>query len=164
MALGGTSAGGGLALASIHKFIQQGLELPAALFAGTPWSDLTPTGDSRFINEGIDRNLITLQGPLTDAADLYTGKYDQKNPLISPIYGDFTGFPPTYLVTGTRDLFLSDTVRTHRKLRVANVVADLNVYEGLSHADYIFMEGSSESLQAFMELGGFLLQHLQKAE
>ena len=51
-------------------------------------------------------------------------------------------FPPTYLVTGTRDMLLSDTARVHRKLKAAGVVADLNVYEGLSHAEYMMLVGS----------------------
>ncbi len=54
MALGGTSAGGGLILASTHKFKELGLPLPGALFAGTPWADLTKTGDSYFTNEGVN--------------------------------------------------------------------------------------------------------------
>ncbi|MCZ6657281.1 MAG: alpha/beta hydrolase, partial [Gammaproteobacteria bacterium] len=74
--------------------------------------------------------------------------------------GDFKGFPPTYLVTGTRDLFLSDTVRVHRKMRVADVVAELNVYEGVSHGGYMFAD-SLELQQAFGELGAFLLRHLR---
>ena len=77
------------------------------------------------------------------------------------MYGDFAGFPPTYLVTGTRDLLLSDVVRVHRKMRVAGVVADLNVYEGVSHADYLFVMDSPEMDQVFGELGEFLLRHLQ---
>ncbi len=75
------------------------------------------------------------------------------------MYGDFEGFPPTYLVTGTRDLLLSDVIRVHRKMRVAGVVADLNVYEGVSHGDYLLPD-SPESEQAFGELGAFLLRHL----
>ncbi len=77
------------------------------------------------------------------------------------MYGDFVGFPPTYLVTGTRDLFLSDVVRVHRKMRVAGVIADLNVYEGVSHADYAFVMDSPEMDQVFGELGEFLSRHLQ---
>jgi acetyl esterase/lipase len=45
------------------------------------------------------------------------GDHNVKDPLISPIYGDFHGFPPVILTTGTRDMLLSDTVRVHRKLR-----------------------------------------------
>ena len=161
MAMGGTSAGGGLALASTHKFIELGLDVPAALFAGTPWADLTKTGDSHFTNEGIDHALVTYDGLLAGAAKLYAGDHDMKNPLISPVYGDFEGFPPTYLVTGTRDLFLSDVARTHRKLRTAGVVADLNVYEGVSHGEYAFIIDSPESQQAYGELGAFLSKHLK---
>ncbi len=161
MALGGTSAGGGLALASTQKLRQLGLELPGALWAGTPWADLTKTGDSLFANEGIDRLLVTYDGLLEGAAKLYAGGQDLETPLISPVYGEFEGFPPTSLVTGTRDLFLSDTARVHRKLRVAGGVADLNVYEGLSHAGYAVELRSPESQQAYGELGAFLMQHLR---
>jgi acetyl esterase/lipase len=159
MALGGTSAGGGLTLASTLRFKQLGLETPGALWVGTPWADLTKTGDSQFTNEGIDRMLVSYHGVLEGAAKLYANGRDLKTPLISPVYGEFKGFPPTYLVTGTRDLFLSDTVRVHRKMRVAGVVADLNVYEGVSHGEYIM--DLPESQQAYGELGAFLLRHLQ---
>ena len=57
-------------------------------------------------------------------------------------------------------MFLSNTVRVHRKLRTAGVVADLNVYEGFSHGEYLKMIDSPESEQVFAELGAFLLQHL----
>lgn len=160
IAMGGTSAGGGLALASIHKCIQLGLELPGALFAGTPWSDLTKTGDSYFINEGIDRVLVTNDGLLEAAARLYAGGHDLRDPLLSPVYGNFQDFPPTYLLTGTRDLFLSNTARVHAKMRAAGVVADLMVFEGVSHADYLFEPGLPESRQLFAEMSKFLLQHL----
>lgn len=161
MALGGTSTGGGLTLAATLRFIELGLETPGALWAGTPWADLTKTGDSQFTNEGIDRVLVSYEGVLQGAAKLYANGRDLKTPLISPVYGDFEGFPPTYLVTGTRDLFLSDVVRVHRKMRLAGVVADLNVYEGVSHADYSIVVDSPESEQVFGELGAFLLLHLE---
>ncbi len=77
MALGGTSAGGGLALASTQKLRELGLDLPGALWAGTPWADLTKTGDSRFTNEGIDRMLVTYDGILAAAAKLYAGGHDR---------------------------------------------------------------------------------------
>ena len=162
IALGGTSAGGGLTLASVHRFRQLGLPMPGALFAGTPWADLIRTGDSLFTNEGVDHVLITYDGLLMASARFYAGRQDLKDPLISPVYGRFEGFPPTYLVTGTRDLFLSDTVRVHRKLRRAHVPAELNVYEGVSHADYLFLSDSPESEQAYAELGEFLTRHLRR--
>ena len=161
MALGGTSAGGGLTLASTLKFKELGLPLPGALFAGTPWADLTKTGDSYFTNEGVDNVLVAYEGLFEGAATLYAGDHELTDPLISPVYGDFSDFPPTYLVSGTRDMFLSNTVRTHRKLRTAGVEADLNVYESFSHGDYLNVIDSPESQQVFAELWTFLLKYLK---
>ncbi len=161
LALGGMSAGGGLILATVHKLIQLGLEVPGALYGGTPWADLTKTGDSYYTNEGIDRLLVTNDGLLEGAAFLYAGNDDLKDPLISPIYGDFHGFPPTFLVTGTRDLFLSNTVRVHIKMRAAGTVADILVFEGVSHGDYAAEVTSPESQLTYSEMNAFLLRHLQ---
>jgi acetyl esterase/lipase len=138
-----------------------GIDVPGALYAGTPWADLTKTGDSYIINQGVDRLLITYDGLLAGAARLYAGDLDLKDPLLSPVYGEFHGFPPTFLVTGTRDLFLSNTARVHTKIRAAGVVADLLVYEGVSHGDYAFEPTSPESLMTYAELNAFLLRHLQ---
>jgi len=161
IAIGGTSAGGGLALAGVHQFKTLELPVPGAIYAGTPWADLTKTGDTLFTNEGIDRVLVTYDGSLEAAAILYANGHDMKDPLLSPVYGDFSGFPATFLITGTRDLFLSDTARTHRKLRSAGAIADLHVYEGMSHADYAFELASPESKDMYAELAGFLEQHLR---
>ncbi|MDX1382167.1 MAG: alpha/beta hydrolase fold domain-containing protein [Thermoanaerobaculia bacterium] len=160
IAIGGTSAGGGLALASVHRFLALGLEPPGAIYAGTPWADLTKTGDTLFTNEGLDRVLVAYDGLLEAAAELYADGHDLRDPLISPVYGSFEGFPPTYLVTGTRDMFLSDTVRTHRKLKAAGVVADLNVYEGFSHAEYLMVPTAPEAREVFEEMGAFFGRHL----
>ena len=70
------------------------------------------------------------------------------------------GFPPTILVSGTRDLFLSNTVRAHRKLRNSGVETDLVVMEGLSHGDYLFAAESQESLDFFNDLAHFLSVHM----
>ena len=164
IAIGGTSAGGGLALATVQKLKKSKLPLPALIYAGTPWSDLSKTGDTLSTNEGIDRVLVTYDGFLSGAAKLYAGGYEIKHPGISPVYGDFTDFPPTYLVTGTRDMLLSDTVRIHRKLREAGVEADLNVYEGLSHAGYLVALSSPESRQVYLEMTGFMRRHFVNSE
>jgi acetyl esterase/lipase len=83
-----------------------------------------------------------------------------RNPYLSPVYGDFSGFPPTILTTGTRDLFLSNTVRVHRKLRRAGVIAELNVYEGVSHAEYLALPDVPETREAFGEIAEFFDRHL----
>ncbi len=161
MIIGGTSAGGGLALASVHRFRQLDLPTPGAVYAGTAWADLTKTGDTLYTNEGLDQILVTYDGSLGAAAQLYAGGHDMKDPLISPVYGDFNDFPPVILVTGTRDMFLSDVTRTHRKLRAAGVDADLHVYEGMSHAGYIIVTDSPESLDMYGELSKFVDKHVK---
>jgi monoterpene epsilon-lactone hydrolase len=161
IAFGGTSAGAGLALATVHKLKSLALGLPGAIYAGTPWADLTKTGDTLFTNEGLDRVLVTYDGSLGAAARLYANGHDMKDPLLSPVYGDFKDFPPVILITGTRDMFLSDTARTHRKLREAGVVADLHVFEALSHAGYAFDVKAPESTQAYGEIAAFLHKHLK---
>jgi len=160
IAMGGSSSGAGLALATIHKLKSLQLTLPAALFIGTPWADLTKNGDSLYVNEGIDRKIVTYDGFITAAAKLYANGTNLKDPGLSPVYGDFSGFPPTMLVTGTRDLFLSFTIRVHRKMKAAGVIADLNVYEGLSHVEYFVVPDAPESIEVYSELEKFLKLHL----
>ena len=158
--IGGTSAGGGLALAAVHQFRRLGIPLPAAVYAGTPWADLTKTGDTLYTNEGLDRILSTYDGTLGAAARLYAGEHSMTDPLVSPVYGDFAGFPPTILVTGTRDMFLSYTARTHRKLRAAGATADLLVFEGMSHAGYWISPETPESKDMYRQLKAFIGRHL----
>ena len=106
--------------------------------------------------------LVSNDGWLGDAAKLYAAGHDLKDPQLSPVYGDYAGFPPSILTTGTRDLFLSNTVRVHRKLREAGVVADLLMFEGLSHAQYLFDANAPESKEHFVETAAFFDKYLQK--
>jgi acetyl esterase/lipase len=87
-----------------------------------------------------------------------------RDPLISPVYGDFRNFPPTILMTGTRDMFLSDVARTHRKLRESDVVAELHVYEGLSHAGYLVSPDTPESLNMYSEIDAFIDRFLDQPQ
>jgi len=162
MAIFGTSTGGGMTLAMVLRARKEGLPFPAAIAPGTPWSDMTKTGDTFFTNEMVDNILVSNDGWLGDAARLYANGTDLKDPQLSPIYGDFTGFPPTILTSGTRDLFLSNTVRVHRKLRQAGVVADLNVFEGQSHAQYMGDAFAPETKEHFTELTRFFDRYLGK--
>ena len=141
------------------KAIQE--PLPAVVFVGTPASDITKTGDSYFLNSDIDNSLGRYEGFIEEALRLYAGNRDMKDPYLSPIYGDFSGFPPTILISGTRDLFLSNTVRVHRKLRSAGVKSELHVYEGQSHADYLRAFASQEAQDAMREIAIFFDQMMR---
>jgi len=71
------------------------------------------------------RILPVYEGEFETQAQIYANGEDMSNPLLSPVYGDFSTFPPSQLVSGTRDLLLSPTLRAHRKLRNAGRVAEL---------------------------------------
>lgn len=162
MAVFGTSAGGGLTMSAVLKLKELAAPLPAAVFIGTPVSDMTKTGDSYFTNAEIDNVLGRYEGFLGDAFALYAGGGDLRQPLLSPVHGDLAGFPPAILLSGTRDLFLSNTVRAHRALRAAGVPADLHVFEGQSHADYLKAAPSPESADALREVARFFDAHLAR--
>ncbi|WP_426127753.1 alpha/beta hydrolase [Pararhizobium sp. PWRC1-1] len=156
IAVTGTSAGGGLAPAMLLRLKDGGLPQPGALIANTPWADLTGSGDSYRANEWLDNVVVSYNGYLDDAARLYAGAADLADPGVSPLFGDLAGLPPTLLISGTRDLFLSDSVRVQRKLRQAGVVADLQLFEGFSHAQYLFDPVAPETVEMFGEITAFL--------
>lgn len=129
----GGSAGGNLAAALMLRARDEGLPLPAGLILGTPEADLTESGDSFSTNNGVDPGLRSLM-PVNL---LYANGHDLKDPYLSPLFGDFTkGFPRTLLTTGTRDLYLSNTVRMHRALRAADIPAELHVTEAGPHTGF----------------------------
>lgn len=160
MGVFGSSAGGGLTLALLLRAKAEGVKLPAAIAPGTPWSDLTSAGDSLRTNEFVDNVLVSYSGWAGAAASLYANGHSLQDPLLSPIYGDFHGFPPAMLTSGTRDLFLSNTVRAHRKLRRAGVEASLQLFEGQSHAQFL-TPFVPETEEAFGEIALFFDRHLR---
>jgi monoterpene epsilon-lactone hydrolase len=160
VAVFGTSAGGALVLETMLRAKQEGLRLPGAIAPGTPMSDVTKTGDSFYTNEKVDNVLVSPNGFCHAATVVYAHGHDLKDPLLSPVYGDMHDFPPTILTTGTRDLLLSNTVRVHRKLREAGVEAQLEVFEGLSHAQYQVDDRIPETKEAFGEITEFFDKHL----
>lgn len=162
IAIFGTSAGGALTLEIVLKAKQLGLPVPAAIAPGTPMSDVTKVGDTFYANELVDNVLVSRDGFCDAAAKVYANGADMKDPLLSPVYGDMAGFPPTILTSGTRDLLLSNTVRVHRKLRQAGVEAVLQVYEGQSHAHYLRDDSAPETREVFGEIAGFFGKHMAK--
>ncbi|MFF7882190.1 alpha/beta hydrolase [Streptomyces sp. NPDC020794] len=151
--VGGDSAGGNLAAALILRARDEGLPLPAAAVLFSPEVDLTESGDSFQTNLGVD---IFLTQSLMPINLLYAAGHDLTDPYLSPLFGDFSkGFPPTLLITGTRDLFLSNAVRMHRALRTANIPAELHVMEAGPHGGFLGMTPEDDELdreaRRFME-------------
>jgi acetyl esterase/lipase len=131
--VGGRSAGGNLAAAMLLRGRDEGMPMPAGMILLSPEVDLTESGDSFQVNQMVD---VVLPGSLMRNNQLYAGGADLSHPYLSPLFGDLTGFPPTFLQSATRDLFLSNAVRMHRALRRANVDAELHVFEAMPHGGF----------------------------
>lgn len=149
--VGGRSAGGNLALAMLLRARDEGLPMPAGLVLLSPQVDLTESGDSFEVNRGLD---VVLPASLMSNHLLYANGADLAHPYLSPLFGNLDGLPAAFLQTGTRDLFLSNAVRLHRRLRRANVQTELHVFEGMPHGG--FMGGTPEDRELAEEIARFV--------
>ncbi|MGA9797966.1 MAG: alpha/beta hydrolase [Terriglobales bacterium] len=131
----GTSAGAILTCEVAIRLKQLGLPLPAALGAFSVLTDFSRPSDSRqiFALDGFSGELQPLD-PKRAPDDPYPGATDRKDPVLSPLFADLRGMPPTLLITSTRDLLLSDTALFHRALLGAENDAQLVVFEAMPHA------------------------------
>ncbi|BBY35613.1 hypothetical protein BST33_04410 [Mycolicibacter minnesotensis] len=126
----GESAGGGLAMSLVRRALDQGADAPKALVTMFPWADLSNSSDSFLRNE--DRDLLSREG-LSRSAVAYAGDLDLKTPLLSPLFGSFTDFPPTLIVVGTHDCLLDDSRHVATRLHAAGVDASLVEIAGGFH-------------------------------
>jgi monoterpene epsilon-lactone hydrolase len=130
----GISGGGNIAAAAMHRLRDEGAGLPAGLVLQTAHVDLTESGDTWTTNVGLD---TALSGSAAAFNQLYAVGKDLRQPLLSPLFGDFSkGYPRTLVQTGTRDLLLSSSVLMHRALRDAGLEAELHVGEAMPHGGF----------------------------
>ena len=131
----GTSAGAFLTVEVTAKIKQLGLPMPGATGVFSGAGDFSVAGDSiaMYSLNGLSGHL---DAPKQYGGDLgaYAGTTDPKDPILSPMQGDLTGFPPTLFITSGRDLLLSGTTVLHRAYLRAGVDAQLVVFDGLPHA------------------------------
>lgn len=142
MILYGTSAGAILSAQTIQALKDKKLPLPAAVgfFSGT--ADFTRMGDSeQYLPKLMGMTVREILAP-------YAGSKPLGDPHLSPLFSDLRGFPPTLLITGTRDVLLSQTSIFHRALLKADVDADLVVFEAMPHAHWV-MSNTPETREAF---------------
>ncbi len=156
----GTSAGGSLTITTLLRAKAEHLPMPGAIAPSTPTVDLSMAGDTLFTNAFIDNVLVAPDPFIRATALLYANGHDLKDPLLSPLYGDVHGFPPAILTSGTRDLYLSNTVRMHRKLRAAGVEAVLQLWEGQSHGQWLRDINAPETKEYHDEVARFFDLHL----
>jgi monoterpene epsilon-lactone hydrolase len=160
IAIYGDSAGGGLATGSVLKMRDGGMGMPAAVVLWSPWTDVTQNGDTYFTLKDADP-LLTNNQFLKNSADAYANPIDQKNPYVSPVYGNFSkGFPPTLIQGGTKEILVSDFVRLYQGLDQADVPVKLDIYEGMPHVFQYILIKTPESDISLSKMNDFLRAYL----
>lgn len=129
--LAGDSAGGNLALSLTLKLKEERRLLPRGIILMSPWTDLTSSGKSHETKADIDPVLNA--GYLEEMIGNYASAEDLKNPFISPLFGDYAGFPPTYIQVGENEVLLDDSVMLYQKLLKANASVKLDIFPGMWH-------------------------------
>lgn len=153
--LAGDSAGGGLAMALCMYLKDQNRRLPAGIIAMSPWTDLTQSGISYHMNYRKDPVFGNTRDSLIYNKD-YVRDEDATNPYISPLYGNFAGFPPMLIQVGSYEMLLSDSELVAEKAKKAGVKVRLSIYEGMFHVFQMAMLMIPESKKAWKEVGKFL--------
>lgn len=127
----GDSAGGGLAMALAQSLKRQGLGQPAGYVLLSPWADLTQSGASYAANGAVDP-MISKAG-LDEQAAAYLGALDPRDPLASPVLGDFQGVAPVLIQTGSEEALLSDSTALTEALGLARVDVRLEIWPEMIH-------------------------------
>lgn len=157
----GTSAGAILTAEVAAKIKQLGLPMPAALGIFSGMGDFARAGDSQamYALRGLSGHL---DPPEPGAHDpFYVGDTDPKDPVLSPIYSDLHGLPPTLFVTSGRDLLLSGTANLQRAYLLAGVDARLVLYDALPHA-FWYDPHLPEAIEANHIMADFFVKQLGK--
>ena len=159
IAMYGDSAGGGLVASSVLKMRDEGIGVPAAIALWSPWTDVSGAGDTHstlknsapFIPEPVLKNM----------GGAYANISDQKNPYVSPVYGNFSkGFSPTLIQVGTKEILLSDSIRLYQALDQAGIPVKLDIYEGMPHVFQTTLYKTPESTLAISKTVEFLKKYL----
>jgi len=157
--LSGESSGGGLALALALALRTAGDPLPAAILAVAPFADLTLSGPSVRAFNGDDpaanRDLLTFMG-----ASYFQG-HEPTDPLVSPLFGDFTGLPPLFVTASQGEVLLSDTTRLAERAAKAGVDVTLRVVEDSVHV-YTIFPFLPETRSTMEEVAGWAQRHLRR--
>lgn len=127
----GDSAGGNLALALTHKLKQDERILPRGLVLMSPWTDLTKSGETYRTRASVDP--VLSEAYIDDAIASYTGGKGLKSPLVSPLFGTFDGFPPTYIQVGDNEILLGDSLLLHQSMLKENVSVRMDIFPGMWH-------------------------------
>jgi monoterpene epsilon-lactone hydrolase len=156
--IGGDSAGGGLAIATLVALKESGKPLPAAAVCISPWTDMTMAGESLASKAEADP-MITNDG-ITRARDAYVSASDPREPLASPIYADLAGLPPLLIQVGENEVLLSDSTRLAERAEAAGVDTTLEVWPDMIHVWHFFAAMLPEGQQAIERIGEWVKERV----
>ena len=154
----GTSAGGGLTLATLLRLKADGLPLPAASAPLSPEADMTGSGHL-FSAVGLDDPILPPYGTYTGVR-AYAGDADPTDPLVSPVFGDYTGMSPMFLLCATSELRGSDAIRVAANARHQGVDVTLYVNDGMWHVPIGDGSGVPELQRAYDAMVRFFKRRL----
>jgi monoterpene epsilon-lactone hydrolase len=157
IALAGDSAGGGLAIATSVSLRDDGNPPPSSIACISPWTDLTMSGDSIKSHAVIDP-MLNLQSMILMASN-YIGENDPRHPLISPIYANLHGIPPTLIHVGSDEMLLDDSRRMAEKAKGAGVDVTLKIYDKMWHVWHLNAKLMPEAKNAVKEFGSYIRKH-----
>lgn len=151
--LAGDSAGAALALETVISLRSKQGSMPALVVCLSPWLDVESTGETMITNAKRD--------PMLKKDDLkvcryYIGQNDPHDPLISPLYADFKGFPPIFLLVGSDEILLSDSMQLTEKAKDTGVDVQLRIWKDMWHVFPFFAPFVPEATQAIAELGDMI--------
>jgi len=161
LAIGGDSAGGGLAMATLLAAKAAGLPMPACALLFSPWTDLAGTGASLKTNRQRDAMLVS--DKLQECVSFYLAGADPKNPLASPLYGNFSGLPPLLIQVGDTEILLDDSTRLAAAARAAGVPVNLKIWPNMPHVWQVSQVFMPEARAALNEAAAFAKTHLAPA-
>jgi acetyl esterase/lipase len=156
LAIGGDSAGGGLAMGLLMRLRDEGVQGPAAAFLLSPFLDLRGTGDSVATKAEIDP--IGRPDSIHGMAQMYAPA-DLDHPYASPFMGFYDDLPPLFFAVGTRETLLDDSVRAAAKAHSAHVKVELVVEQGLTHIWPVLGADLPESERTLGQIDNFLRAH-----
>nr|AFB82690.1 lipolytic enzyme [uncultured bacterium] len=157
LVIGGDSAGGGLTLATLQRLREAGDPLPAAAVLLSPWTDLEGVGES--IKTRRDADPMIDPTGMPEMARSYHRDEDVRNPLVSPLYADFTGLPPMLIQVGDAEVLLDDSTRVYERAEAAGVDVTLEVNDEMIHVFQIFAPLLPEAVAAIERIGEFAKSH-----
>jgi len=156
--LGGDSAGGGLALALLSELCRRGTP-PAGIYAFSPWTDLTGSGDS--IDANAARDVILPASRLGDLVEMVLAGADPRDPRASPLFADFPDPPPVYLQASRCEILLDDTLRIAERLRSAGGGVEVDLWDDTPHVWQIFDGRVPEARDALVRTAAFVARRLK---